>query len=264
VNKNAYVNNEYVKSFIKWVELKLDTPNSFTHSYKNKKTKTNWSCDCIYSAYKNYTWNNNTFEDNQKYLVQLSKELNDGIINFDNIKTKEICLKILEWGDVLRYNDNTISNYENDLVNTLVDIKNKLDPNIYDTDNKYNIKINSGFSKIYSLLINDYIIYDGRVGTALCYLVSLFCKENNLTNIPLELKFAFGEGRTNDNSRNPNNDKYKFSRLTQSNYLEKNMFGNWLLKEILKNTNSQFNKLNLSTQLRALESALFMIGYSIK
>ena len=37
--------------------------------------------------------------------------------------------------------------------------------------------MNSGFTKIYSLYIDDFIIYDSRVGAALGFLVRCYCEE---------------------------------------------------------------------------------------
>ena len=57
------------------------------------------------------------------------------------------------------------------------------------------IIMNSGFTKIYSLYINDFIIYDSRVGAALCYLVKLYCIEQKQGGVPSLLKFAYGDAR---------------------------------------------------------------------
>ena len=66
------------------------------------------------------------------------------------------------------------------------------------------IIMNSGFTKIYSLYINDFIIYDSRVGAALCYLVKLYCIEQKQGGVPSSLKFAYGDARNPEVNRNPN------------------------------------------------------------
>ena len=66
--------------------------------------------------------------------------------------------------------------------------------------------------------------------------------------------------------RNPNENKYLFPRIYNSNanHQISNIKANWLLKGILDNTSSKFNVLAVDSQMRALESSLFMIGYKIK
>ena len=94
--------------------------------------------------------------------------------------------------------------------------------------------MNSGFTKIYSLYINDFIIYDSRVGAALCYLVKLYCIEQKQGGVPSSLKFAYGDARNPEVNRNPNSDIYKFSKLDRGKiHIECNLKANWLLKEVL-------------------------------
>lgn len=133
------------------------------------------------------------------------------------------------------------------------------------------ILMNSGFTKIYSLFLDNFIIYDGRVGAALGLLVSSFCKENELSNIPQSLILAYGDARptkldTGLNRRNPSLEIYQFPRLANNalRNTEYNLKANWLLKEIIEKTDTKFKKLDESIQLRAFKSSLFMIGYNVK
>lgn len=58
---------------------------------------------------------------------------------------------------------------------------------------------------------------------------------------------------------------YKFPLLNNSkSHINNNIRANWLLKEILRTTNSKFNDLDENVALRALEAALFMIGYNVR
>ena len=49
------------------------------------------------------------------------------------------------------------------------------------------IIMNSGFTKILFFIYNDFIIYDSRVGAALCYLVKLYCIEQKQGGVPSSL-----------------------------------------------------------------------------
>ena len=57
---------------------------------------------------------------------------------------------------------------------------------------KSDIIMNSGFTKIYSLIVQDFIIYDSRVGAALGLLIKCFCEDKQKEKIPEELRFAWG------------------------------------------------------------------------
>lgn len=209
MNKIEFLESPCVKEFIKWLGLKLDNPKSFTHSYRMKRGNKAWSCDSIYSSYERYEWPfkctnpvtgrrliGKTFEENQSTLCGLSNGLRQGVLEKDSEKTRQYCLSILEWGGVLPKNQGKILKLGHDLPIYLDNVRHRLDPTDFDTNhNCADILMNSGFTKIYSLLINDFIIYDGRVGAALGLLVRKYCEENNLPIVPQKLLFAYGNAQ---------------------------------------------------------------------
>lgn len=144
-------------------------------------------------------------------------------------------------------------------------VEKELDNNKFDSDNiNSSIIMNSGFAKIYSLLLNDFIIYDGRVGAALGLLVRNYCEEKGIARIPNELLFRWKRGRGTGNRRNPSSKRYVFPELNSSKtHIENNIRANWLLKLISENTNSRFRRIEDNNRMRAIESALFMIGYDV-
>lgn len=178
----------------------------------------------------------------------------------------------MEWGGVLNKNREKIFNMGSDITRYLSEARAILNPNTYNTDcDTENIIMNSGFTKIYSLIIDDFIIYDGRVGATLGLLVRKYCECNNLSSIPKELLFAYGNARVGKNEnglknrRNPSEKQYRFPMLSNSSkkHIENNLRANWLLKEIISKCDSKFKKLDENIQLRALEASLFMIGYDV-
>ena len=97
-------------------------------------------------------------------------------------------------------------------------------------------------------------------------LVKRWDEERGALGIPRILAFAYGNSRGNIN-RNPNckGDKSQFPLLRSgnryNNHIENNLKANWLLGKVLKCGKSKFN--SEENPLRALEAALFMIGYSM-
>jgi hypothetical protein len=150
------------------------------------------------------------------------------------------------------------------MVEFLKDIKQKIKDykNTKNTDCLKDLECNSGFSKIYSLYIDDFIIYDSRVAAALCYLIKLFCDEKG-KSIPNDLMFEIPESKPSKSDPD-RRIVCGFNFITdEKNYLLWNIKASNLLKEVLKTTKSKFNKIPQKERLRALEAALFMIGYKV-
>jgi hypothetical protein len=286
MRRSEFVSDYHVNGFIQWIAPRMDAPGSLRHSYLLKKRRELWECDSIYSAFENYSWdfsffslianeqaNGNTFQDTQTITNMISQHLKDGLKDNDSTTCKNCCLDILKWGGVKRHNDIKISDLGDSLSNYLADVNTKLRSD-RSSDEYYSedIFINSGFTKIYSLFVDDFIMYDGRVGAALGLLVRMYCAENNLACIPDSLRFAWGRGKESQyansecNRRNPSSEKYVFPELLNNpqRHLECNIRANWLLKEITLRTTSKFNNLRTEDQTTALQSALFMIGYCVR
>jgi hypothetical protein len=280
-----FLNSNEVKEFIIWIQQILDMPGSFYHHYFMKKPAASWSCDSIYSALENYYWKFSTtdpeslkketgssFIESTRMLYKLSQQLKKSIEADDYNLCIKCCLSILEWGGVRSRNDKKVEALGAGICKYLVKVRSLLsNDNISIEHIDDFIIMNSGFAKIYSLLIDDFIIYDGRVGAAMGLLVRDYCEYKELDRVPCELEFAWGRGKESTyttskyNKRNPSSDKYKFPELMNNSkrHLENNLRANWLIKEIIDRTESKFNRLEKCIQLRALESALFMIGYNV-
>lgn len=253
MTKEQFLNDQYVSGFIQWLRDKLS---NFTHSYYNQKEKEEWQCTSFYDACHKYKWGGLNWEENNALLESYAKRLKASIRNNDNEACQDACLDILKWGGVIRENQERIKAQTN-LVNYLMKAEGVLTRDSLDIKDEI-IIMNSGFTKIYSLYINDFIIYDSRVGAALCYLVKLYCIEQKQGGVPSLLKFAYGDARNPEVNQNPNSDIYKFSKLDRGKiHIECNLKANWLLKEVLNFPECQFK------DMRSLEAALFMIGYAI-
>lgn len=283
MRKEQFLNRAAVQSFIDWISLRLDDKGSFNHHYILKRPRgVLWDCDSIYSAYENYQWSFNckcplsgfgltgeTFEECKLLLTDLSIGLRESIAQDDTELCQKYCISILEWGGVIPGNKNKVLGLDDNITTYLKNCKERLNADVFNLNGNYSdIIMTAGFTKIYSLLIDDFIIYDGRVGAALGLLVRKYCEEKGLRTIPPELLFAFGNSKENtvgvQNRRNPSQGIYKFPLLiANKKHTENNIRANWILKEILSKSISKFNTIEPQTKLRAFESALFMIGYDV-
>jgi hypothetical protein len=120
-------------------------------------------------------------------------------------------------------------------------------------------------TKIYSLLVDDFIIYDSRVGAALGLLVVRYCQAQNLSTIPPLLRFPWAPANETNTvapkNRNPSIGNLCIGQIRRAEeHVRWNLRASWLLRELVGKS-QQFSEQGNS--LRALEAALFMIGYDL-
>ncbi|MEL6719708.1 MAG: hypothetical protein AAFP82_13425 [Bacteroidota bacterium] len=280
MNKKIYLSKKIVQDFILWTLPKINIQSQFEHSYYDLRSKSIWKCNSIFNAFENYKWKftcsipelgkvkGSSYNESQLVLEQIKNNLSRAVEEKDHKKALEYSASILEWGGVKRSNYDKLKAMDKEIINYYKTMRIQIHPNSANTDSDFsNVFMNSGFTKIYSLLIDDFIIYDSRVGATLCLLIREFLTEFNIQNIPTELNFAYGNARQTPNSslpinrRNPSNLSYKFSVLRNNakHHTINNMKANWLIKELA--VKSKFK--NTASPMRSLEAALFMIGYSV-
>lgn len=279
MTKQVYLNRQVVLDFIEWVSPKLDI--NYTHKYIIRKKNAawvrynggnnSWTCTTIHDAFLKYFWEGANFAATTTTLNGYEVSLRTALATNNNANIDLACYNILQWGGQRVFNPNypkiqRIPNLSLYFSNNIT----VLNPNLFD-DNITLVKangidiFNAGFTKIYSLCIDNFIIYDSRVGFALCNLISQFLIANGITNIPNELHFRIPPGSSS--IRHPKIiNGYKFGSTNNdiNHYQISNLRASWLFEKILQaNPNSQFNLLPPNQRMRALEAAFFMIGYSI-
>jgi len=270
MTKNIYLANPDVNNFINWLGPKLDV--GFIHNY-TFPNGTVWNCNSIFNAYQNYIWDNNDFASTAVELNTYKKVYNYGfeINNIDIIKC--FCNLIFKWGGTVHGNKGYVNNYNP--IN-FPDIHVELTAGALlfdqlafdDTLPNNDIRLNAGFTKVYSLLRSDFIIYDSRVAFALCYLIGQYTIASGFLDIPNLLRFRIPPRQGNIALRqipsffNINGFNFQGTNSRNDYHQISNMRANWILSEVLnRNPGSRFNTLEPGLRLRALESALFMIGY---
>ncbi|MCL2500755.1 MAG: hypothetical protein FWE90_10560 [Defluviitaleaceae bacterium] len=260
--KDDYLSTKAIIQFIDWIESILDVPRSFNHSYHHIKENKRYTFENLFEAYKKYDWK-------RKHTIEeLSITLKKSLIGLDEQACLNTCNMILEWGGVKNMgNIKRLSILSPNLCAYLLAIRERMAMNLplqdYFTPE---IHMTSGFSKIYSACVDEFIIYDSRVAASLGLLVRTFCINYKLQVIPHELKFAWSNGRGRK-TRNPSFDGYSFPKIKihkKNEYLENNIKANWLLSKITNSTKSKFASIEPHDhRLRALEKSLFMLGYDI-
>jgi hypothetical protein len=246
LDKKSFLADKEVAVFTAWLADKIECP-SISNTYTDK------DFNSLYDGYFQYNWSGNNFGEDKDELDRFKKSIK-------STDPKEVlygCIELLKWGKTEKVAIEVVElYYKNELVPYLQTASKILSQDKIELSGS--LSMNSGWSKIYSLLLDDFIIYDGRVGAAIASLVKLkFGK-----NIPDELKFRTGEGYGSAVKRRTVEGFHQIptSKKDRKIHLSCNIKANWLLKEVLnKNSSSKFG-----TDLKKLEAALFMFGYDVR
>lgn len=280
MRKREFLCDPDVGRFVSWTAGRLES-DELCHSWINRKSHVKWECRSIYDAFQKYHWKVNvalpnndvcsgeTFADNKCALDAMAKGLRKSVFqdDFDD-DALAWSLAVMRWGGVFPSNGTWLQTNRKGLAKFLRDKASGLSGDDADTENLKSIsRFNSGMTKIYSLLVDDFIIYDSRVASALGWLVVRFCQDQGLVKVPMCLSFPWSPAKegvkaVNPKNRNPGHGPLEFPRLYSGyKHAAANLRANWLLSEIIAQSKSEF--LNEESPLRALESALFMIGYDL-
>ena len=181
MNRNEYLQDSSVEAFIDWLRPHVRGDCPFQHKFTMLKPKPyrDWSCNFIWEAYENYWWpirdrrDTGSFEDNQEKLDRLAADVRRAGDVDDQDGFVAAALGILKWGRVpLKSNKETLRNLGGAALQTFREASRLLDPPYADTSRLNGVRyMNSGWTKVYSLMLDGFPTYDSRVGAAMSYLV---------------------------------------------------------------------------------------------
>ena len=233
-----------------------------------------WSCEALFCAYQTYEWpftcvlpgdtaprSGRSYQDTVAVLNELKQQLRDSVASNDATRFLAATVAVLQWGQV-RQIEPQLRVRGDDVLPQLTAAARLLDPAVADLRCLSDVRpMTSGFSKIYSLLIDGFPIYDSRVACGIASLVRLFCEETGRTEVPASLAFGIppSQGRV---KRNPSCGPFVFRGIWSSSarrYAESNVMAAWLLDALSEAP--PFFELGAERQ-RAVQSAMFMIGYA--
>lgn len=220
---------------------------------------------------------NSTLEDNQTLLNVLQVGLKSAITNNSNKEAIEWVKCILTWGGVYTHSRNRTQGNagwlearreESRLIKYLKSFIEIYSTSQHDQVGKYvdGLRSNAGLTKIHSLIIEEFIIYDSRVAAALSWLVLKWAGDPS--RIPEVLRFATMRANTSRKEGKVRTAcKAVFPYFSPSGRKENhqrhlmwNIRANWVLSEALRKAKRR----EQIRVLRDLEAALFMIGDDLK
>ena len=280
MNRSQYLADPHVREFLAWVRPKLSQDGAFVHHYVPARGSP-WNCRSLFDGYEHYDWpfkvalagesavRGRTFKENQAVLARLAQMLREGLSADDREQFYEAAIATLRWGGVFPRNGATLLQLGDRIVAEFAGAASQLDPAAADTERIERVHLmNAGFTKVYSLLLDGFPIYDGRVGATLGYLARLYCEDAAISRTPASLRFAWGVAKGSTpgeakKNRNPSSGTIRFPALRADVRLHTrcNLMAAWLLGEM--SAAGRFGEVQPHRRMRALESALFMVGYEL-
>jgi len=272
VNRDLYRADAAVLEFVDWMTPFLTGERQFFHRWTSPRWGS-WACESLFDVYLRYDWpfsvvlpnqpsptRGRTFADSVGVFNTLSAMLRAKSEIGDAESFLAAAKAVVGWGGV-RQNLRRLDALGSGALPTLTAAAAQLNPRSADTLALQNVlHMNSGFSKIYSLLLDGFPIYDSRVACALASLVAWHCREASLKGVPDLLAFRIPPSRSG--RRNPSDGAIRFGplRYTQvGEYAVANLHAAWLLEMLAQI--GRFGALHNSERVLALQSALFMVGY---
>lgn len=221
----------------------------------------------FFDAAKRYTYSNQISDE---VFQNWNKVLNDKISTEEEI----FCavLEVFVWGDVLNgnvkkavelYKSKKLSKYIRQVIDLLgkkeIILKtNKNDPN---KNNEIELIWSSGWTKVYSFINNDILIYDSRVSAFLNHTLTydIDYNEEQLKELKKLTTYLFNFQGAENRERLVDKKRFGFKNSNPNgvNGLNANLVSSWII-ELLK------DKLKLQEELRLFERAFFMLGFDLK
>ncbi len=280
INKKIFLDDNNVKEFIKFIASKWESGLDFEVGIKHRGKKAVYKYTTnLKEVFETYSWQYSikteleipneiektgfTLTDSEKVLdFSKSKLLVNGKINPNLIDLKNATEITLKWGGVFaKGNKNKVTDISYDLKKDYEEVLKKWGDineynDVFGPKDNFEFTSNAGFTKIYSLLLSDFVIYDSRVSVALAYLMEICFGEE----IPEILRIYIPDSKVADKTKRKVNKLFKSTYQKDSKHFYSNVIASILLNQTLKLINESDN----SVKLRDLEAALFMIGYDIR
>lgn len=215
------------------------------------------------------------FKDNQKVLDILGQGLSASLANGSTDEDVGNWVRcILQWGGVYAYSKNQQSGNKGwletqinnkNLIKYLINFREKLLTNERDDIGLEidDLRSNAGLTKVYSLLLPNFIIYDSRVAATLSWLVH---NSHDLwKEPPIELRFSTMRAKTSKlqgKVRTADSKFFPYFAPSSDKNFQKHLFwnirANWTLEAAISLVPSS-NDTSIKN-VRDLEAALFAIG----
>ena len=255
MNRSTYLKLPDVQNFICWATDFVTGERKLVHEWKGtRQNPKKFACESIWNAYECYSWKGEGFEEMVARLDELGCVLRNTTDVNVFLKTAK---EVMTWGGIP--NEERLSRLGKKALGKLRANALLLDPKLANTSKLKGFKyMGAGYSKVYSLMIDGFPMYDSRVACALTSLIELYRIEKRPAVVSEQLRLGVPPGRGENIDRNP----FGFPNIRgaqYTKYADSNLKAAWLLGALADQ--GKFATLPIERRVWALQSALFMIGY---
>lgn len=185
--------------------------------------------------------------------------------------TANVCAEIFKWGgvDQGRENHNWLRSKGKSIIADIEYAVTLLSPgstsSLADFDGT-RLRMNSAMTKVYAAAdaAQQVIIYDGRVGAALCLLLRRYLQRIRAPGVPVDLELLWGAARVPRhapraaNRRDPSDPTFTFGELNGYGVTDERR------AHVCRVAAAILRTAIPRSPLRDIENALFMIGYAVR
>lgn len=278
MTRDQFVGDADVQEMRAWFSRRFHSSTDWQHRYVKRDTGSEWSCRSLVDAFQQYEWNGEGWPANKRELDAFRVRLRRAVEAQDAEDAFSACEDILRWGGVWARNGAYLDLVRDRLLDELRHLAKVLqaehtpdraDMFVPESSGKLTCRMNAGFVKVYSVLLDYCVIYDGRVGAALGLLVRQFSEESGRTTVPPKLAFAYGAPKEGGNPRrpklrNPSVGGLRFPQLRAGDsrgHTEQTQRANWFLRAALSSEPAAFSA--GEEGFHELAAGLFMVGYDL-
>ena len=267
MKRDEYLADEHVLGFTRWAGQLVTGELGLTHRWKSRGT--GFACTSLYDALRKYRWPDNA--NGLDYRVT-ERRLREFRLNFDDMgaidsrakqaKFVNVAEAIIRLGGISRCKKlNDWRSMSPDRLQAIVeDVRTRLNPRTADTDDLSGFRyMGAGFSKVYSVLIDGFPMYDSRVACALSGLVWIYCRREKVGRKPDLLMLRIPPRRGPKGARYHRCDRPRMNN-DSSEYALDNLKAAWLLGEMVRES-GEFEQVGFEP-VDGLQHALFMVGYA--
>lgn len=291
MNRHGYLSNPYISEFSEYLTTIFDNA-KFQHSWVSYDKKSTgitrgdrWYCNDLKDAIVNYYWPStnpetghrfNSLQETESLLGDYSVRLKQSLELNSIEAARDVVYKILKWGGVAdrKHVAAKFKDPQFDLLSYLLKVSktcqlDAVDLSDFGNDKEKWLIVDSGTTKVFSLLIPGFAMLDSRVGCALGIIASRYWQSTGrpIHALPEILRFMWG----GEDNRNPNPNAQGiavFRKLSNDGNVRaiQNFQVSWLLGDVAEKLQSHnfFIGKQVSQIVRELEAGLFVVGYGVE
>lgn len=226
-----------------------------------------WWCDSLRQASRHYSW----ADIPGKSFPDLSRDLQAAMAANNAAVTADVCAEIFKWGGVDRRgeNDRWLRSKGKNIIADIKDAVTLLSPGSTSSLAYFDgsrLRMNSAMTQVYAAAdpAQQVIIYDGRVGAALCLLLRHHLKRIRAPEVPVDLELLWGAARVplrtppTANKRDPSDPTFTFGELNGYGVTDERR------AHVCRVASAILHTAIHQSPLRDIENGLFMIGYAVR